>query len=250
MAQLVDVLSGAARLLLSAPAAFALARPLLSAVLALVALEFVTVLPGHYHLRCLSVYLYEIYWRRARGRIGALDAPLVERGLRVRLCDLDFNIHVNNSVYALEADHARFRWYTLWYSNAASPAAFERFGIAVGHVSTVFYKEMRWLLRYRTETRCVGFDAKWLFVEVRFVSGAAERPVLHAVTLARICLKEKRGAERGKTVPPAEALAELHFDVPARLAKSPGCEAGDLLVRTAALLQGGGAATGSGGKAE
>ena len=230
----------AARQLLASATVFARAHPLLSAALAVYALEFVSVTPGFYHARCAAVYLFEIYWKRARGRIGPLDAPLVERGLRVRLCDLDFNLHVNHSVYALEADHARFRWYSLWYSNAASPAAFQRFGIAVGHVSTIFYKEMRWLLRYRTETRCVGFDGKWLFLETRFVSeprpGAAP-PTLHAVTLARICFKEKRGAERGRTVPPAEALAFLAFAVPPALAKSPGCEAGDLLVRTAALLQ-------------
>ena len=221
----------AARQLLATVAA----HPLASVALAVFALEFAPVTPGAYHWRCACMYLYEIYWRRARGRLGAIDAPLAERGLRVRLCDLDFNQHVNNSCYALEADFARFRWYCLFFSNGASPEGFARLHVAVGHVSSVFYKEMRWLLSYRTETRCTGFDAKWLFVETRFVSERSG--VLHAVTTARICFKEKRGAERGKTVPPAEALALLRFAVPEGLNKSPGAEAGALLVRTATLLQ-------------
>jgi acyl-CoA thioesterase FadM len=206
---------------------------------ALFCVEFVRMIPGAYHVRCLAVYLYEIYWRRARGRIGAIDAPVVASGQRVLLGDLDFNLHMNNAVYALIADHARFHWYVLWFSNAGTPAAFERIHIAVGHVSTIFYKEMRWLQRFRTETRCVGFDAKWCFVEVRFVSEGGRAPAtLHAVTLARICFKEKqRGAAKGRTIPPAEALAMLGFAVPPELAKSPGCEAGALLVRTSALLQ-------------
>ena len=59
----------------------------------------------------------------------------------------------------------------------------------------------------------------------------------HAVTTARICFKEKRGAERGKTVPPAEALAMLRFAVPEGFSKTPGAEVGALLARTATLLQ-------------
>ena len=229
-ASALSFLANAARQLLG----FASARPLASAALAVFALEFVTVTPGAYHARCLAMYLYEVYWRRARGRLGAITVPLVERGLRVRLCDLDFNMHVNNSCYALEADFSRFRWYLLFYSNGASPEGFARLAIAVGHVSTVFYKEMRWLLSFRTETRCIGFDEKWLFLETRFVS---DRTGLHAVTTARICFKEKRGAERGKTVPPAEALAMLRFAVPEGFSKTPGAEVGALLARTATLLQ-------------
>ena len=46
----------AARQLLASATVFARAHPLLSAALAVYALEFVSVTPGFYHARCAAVY--------------------------------------------------------------------------------------------------------------------------------------------------------------------------------------------------
>jgi len=208
-------------------AALALAAPLL--LLLLVLREWWKVLPFVYHLRCIA----HIQFLRLRGwpPLPAADAPLVTRG-RVCVSDLDWNMHQNNSCYFLEADVSRYPWIVALLSGApghTSPAAAARFGLAMGGCDLFFKREMRFAQRWAMETRCVGFDAKWLYIRQTFfdeararrgghvAGGAAPLPAdsVFARGLCRLVFKEKTGAEAGKTVPPAEVLRFLRYDVPA-----------------------------------
>lgn len=222
----------------SAAEAFALARahPFKLLTFAVLTAEFARAVPGVYHLRCMWIVLRDVFLLRTRlaAPLERLDAPVAMRGNRVGLGALDWNLHMNNATYALEADVARYPWFTRFLAAGKSAAAYNRLAIANGTVSTVFYREMRWGQAFTMSTRCVGFDAKWVFLETRFIDEAAPAGrALHAVTLARFVFKEARGALRGKTVPPADVFALVGLAVPAGMPKSTGNESGTLLSRIA-----------------
>jgi hypothetical protein len=91
---------------------------------------------------------------------------------------------------------------------------------AVAGVSTFFFKELQWRARYRMETRVIGYGAKFLTLETRFVllprDGRGEQ--LASVMLARIVFKERVGALRGKTIAPQRILDEFGIAVPESMA--------------------------------
>ena len=223
------------RLLLSAGAGASLATFLF--------LEFYKILPGSYHIRLFTMFGVKLLFRPP---LGSLDKVIISRSI-VRLADLDWNGHVNNGVYALDADlQARYPFMCALMLNKGTP--FRARG-SIGTAVFFFLKEMRWRARYRIETRCVGVDEKWIYTESRwFLEGTAARArpaitaggagagampqeevhgapppaspegdTLAAVKLTRFVFKEPSGPNRGKTVPPSVAFSELDLALPERL---------------------------------
>jgi len=139
-----------------------------AALAAFLAVETYKSWPLSYHFRLFALLLRCRFFPRP---LVALDVPIVTRG-RVRLSDLDYHGHVNNAQYALDADlMARYPWISAVLMNTGVPVgtgAPYRANAFIGSAVFFFVREMRWRARYRIETRCVGVDEKWIFMESRW----------------------------------------------------------------------------------
>ena len=145
-----------------------------AALAAFLAAETYKSWPLSYHVRLFALLLRCRFFPRP---LVALDVPIVSLG-RVRLSDLDYHGHVNNAQYALDADlMARYPWISAVLMNTGNPVgtgAPYRANAFIGSAVFFFVREMRWRARYRIETRCVGVDEKWVYMESRwFLEGAA-----------------------------------------------------------------------------
>jgi acyl-CoA thioesterase FadM len=87
--------------------------------------------------------------------------------LRVWPNDLDFNLHVNNGRYLTLADIARMHWFM---STGVWEAARRWRAIPiVGDALAKFRKDLRVFQSFDIETRMLGWDHRWGFLEHRFV---------------------------------------------------------------------------------
>lgn len=87
--------------------------------------------------------------------------------LRVWPLDLDFNRHVTNGRYFTLADVGRMDY--VLRSGAYRVALRHRALPIVGDVCGKFRRELKLFERFEIHTRMLGWDAKWSFVEHRFV---------------------------------------------------------------------------------
>ena len=81
--------------------------------------------------------------------------------------DLDFNGHVNNGRYLTLADVARMDYVVR--SGVGRLALKKRALPIVGDAIAKFRRDLRPFQRFDIQTRIVGWDDKWVFVEHRFV---------------------------------------------------------------------------------
>jgi len=111
--------------------------------------------------------------RIAKAGIGTLGKSRVDLlattrvWLRVWPNDLDFNLHVNNGRYLTLADIGRMHWFVrtrLW-----SVARQEKALPVVGDAIAKFRKELGAFDKFCIETRMLGWDERWGFIEHRFV---------------------------------------------------------------------------------
>ncbi|MBD9427729.1 thioesterase family protein [Pseudomonas sp. PDM15] len=132
-------------------------------------------------------------WRRP---VPGLATTVVR--LRVWPLDLDFNRHVTNGRYFTLADVGRMDY--VLRSGAYRVALRQRALPIVGDVWGKFRRELRLFEAFEIHTRMLGWDAKWSFVEHRFVKDGR---VLGVVVM--------RGLFRGPkgNVSPAEFAREL-----------------------------------------
>jgi acyl-CoA thioesterase FadM len=134
----------------------------------------------------------------ARSRVEVLSTTRVR--LRVWPNDLDFNLHVNNARYLAVADVGRLHWFArtgllrVAQSHKASPI--------VGDVIAKFRRDLKVFQSFEIHTRLIGWDARWGFIEHRFVRAGR---VIGAVTV--------RGVFKGPagTVEPAKLLGGLGY---------------------------------------
>lgn len=121
--------------------------------------------------------------------------------LRVWPLDLDFNRHVTNGRYFTLADVGRMDY--VLRSGAFRVALRHRALPIVGDVWGKFRRELKLFERFEVHTRMLGWDAKWTFVEHRFVK---DQRVVGVVVM--------RGLFRGPkgNVPPTEFVRELSMD--------------------------------------
>lgn len=131
--------------------------------------------------------------------VSGLDTTVVS--MRVWPLDLDLNRHVTNGRYFTLADIGRMDY--VLRSGSFRVALRHRALPIVGDVWGKFRRELRLFERFEVHTRMLGWDAKWSFVEHRFVK---DQRVI-AVVVMRGLFKGPKG-----TVPPSEFARELGLD--------------------------------------
>jgi acyl-CoA thioesterase FadM len=102
-----------------------------------------------------------------KSRVDLLATTRVR--LRVWPNDLDFNLHVNNGRYLTLADIGRMHWFMrtrLWDVARADKAL-----PVVGDAIAKFRKELGAFQTFCIDTRMLGWDERWGFIEHRFVRG-------------------------------------------------------------------------------
>ena len=113
-------------------------------------------------------------WLRLfRVGLGVIGQPkvnlLATTRIRVRVWpnDLDFNLHVNNGRYLTLADLGRLHWFAR--TGLLAMARRERALPIVGDVIAKFRRELKPFETFEIQSRLVGWDEKWAFLEHRFV---------------------------------------------------------------------------------
>jgi acyl-CoA thioesterase FadM len=89
--------------------------------------------------------------------------------MRVLPNDLDFNGHVNNGRYFTLADIGRMDF--VLRTGTAKVALKHKALPIVGDAMAKFRKDLKVFERYEMQTRVLGWDEKWVFMEHRFVRG-------------------------------------------------------------------------------
>ena len=115
--------------------------------------------------------------------------------LRVRLRDLDSNLHMNNGRYFSIADFGRFDLGLrsgLWW-----PALRRGWQPVAGDADARFSRSLQPFQRYELQSRLLGWDDKWFFSEHRFVRDGR----VCALVVVRYLLISKQGPVSG-AVPP------------------------------------------------
>jgi acyl-CoA thioesterase FadM len=104
---------------------------------------------------------------RFRGPVQLFDTSVVR--LRVLPNDLDFNGHVNNGRYLSLADLGRLDF--VIRTGAVRVAIANRTIPLIGDAVAKFRKDLKLFQRYDLQSRLLGWDEKWIFMEHRFVRG-------------------------------------------------------------------------------
>jgi hypothetical protein len=164
--------------------------------------------PGVFHLRLAASVLLGAFWE---GRLRSVTEH-VESTERVLLCDMDINLHQNNSIYNLLADVSRYHWLSRLL--AGNLSRYRQIKIANGGVSMFFLRELRFFQKYSVSTFCLGMDDKWAYMRAEFCSGGrGSKRVVHAVGVCRLVFKELSG----KTIRPADFFRSLGYSVDEKL---------------------------------
>lgn len=130
-----------------------------------------------------------------------------KRRFRVGLRDIDFNMHINNARYMVFME--RGRWdhpvkTASWDSFLANKLNFIVAGIEMGYI-----REIRLFKTFEVETRYVGWDEKYFYLEQRFVADGK----IHAYGLVKAVL-----LQQGKLASPASVVTLLGIkDAPPEL---------------------------------
>jgi acyl-CoA thioesterase FadM len=104
--------------------------------------------------------------------IGAASVDLLATtriSLRVWPNDLDINFHVNNGRYLALADIGRIHWFAL--TGILGVARRQKAFPVVGDAIAKFRRDLKAFETFEIQTRLIGWDRKWGFIEHRFVRG-------------------------------------------------------------------------------
>ena len=108
--------------------------------------------------------------RAGLGVVGKTKVDLLATtriSLRIWPNDLDFNLHVNNGRYLTLADIGRIHWFLL--SGVLGVARQQRSFPVIGDAIAKFRHDLKVFQTFEVHTRLIGWDAKWGFLEHRFV---------------------------------------------------------------------------------
>lgn len=111
-------------------------------------------------LRLIGLLLF-----RNRQRVDALATTRVR--LRAWPTDLDLNGHVNNGRYLMLADLARIDWFLR--TGVMQTALRQRARPVVGDAVAKFRRDLRLFQSFEIQSRLLGWDERWGFLEHRFV---------------------------------------------------------------------------------
>jgi acyl-CoA thioesterase FadM len=112
-------------------------------------------------LRMLRIFIGTL----TRPKIALLDTSRIRA--RVWLNDLDINLHLNNARYLSFADLGRLDWFIR--SDVLKLARQHQAFPMIGDLIAKFRRDMKLFQTCEVQTRLVGWDHKWAFVEHRFV---------------------------------------------------------------------------------
>jgi acyl-CoA thioesterase FadM len=119
--------------------------------------------------------------------------------------DLDVNIHMNNGRFLSVMDLGRF---DLTFRTGLGRAMLRnRWQPLVGGVTIRYRRSLDPFERYELHTRLLGWDAKWFFLEQRFLKKGGD---LAAEGVVRALFRGKAG-----NVPVAEVLVQMGYEGPA-----------------------------------
>lgn len=175
--------------------------------LGILILSFNKNFPFVYTLRHLVTFLY--YRMILRTPLDPLGGT-ASHHMVVLPGDIDFQFHMNNSVYNLESEFCRAEWHirTRFVEHCRS----QKWRVSNGGVSFQFLRELRLFEIYRTRTRLIAFDKKWIGLETVFETGPLASPVTHAVGFCRVVVKESSGSQKGKTVSPEDVFRRIGLE--------------------------------------
>lgn len=133
---------------------------------------------------------------QSRGQRADLEAT-TRVHTRTLPSDLDLNRHVNNGRYLQLADLGRFDWFyrTGVMQAAARVGAFP----VIGDLSARYLKQMGAFEKLDIETRLLGIDGRWLYLETRLLTARGELAAL-------VTVRGLFWSPRGKPAP-ADVLA-------------------------------------------
>lgn len=153
------------------------------------------------------VLLFRTLWK---GLTLWLRPPLEPLGtsvlvFRVWPNDLDVNVHMNNGRFLSVMDLGRF---DLSFRTQLGRAMLRnRWTPLVGGVTIRYRRSLDPFERYELHTRLLGWDAKWFFLEQRFLKQGGD---LAAEAVVRALFRGKDG-----NVPVAEVLRQMGYEGPA-----------------------------------
>ena len=152
------------------------------------------------------VLLFRTLWKgltlRFRSPLEALGTSVL--AFRVWPNDLDVNVHMNNGRFLSVMDLGRF---DLTFRTGLGRAMLRnRWKPLVGGVTIRYRRSLDPFERYELHTRLLGWDAKWFFLEQRFLKGGRD---LAAEGVVRALFRGKGG-----NVPVAEVLRQMGYEGP------------------------------------
>ena len=106
--------------------------------------------------------LLTLAWRK---KVGVLEPSRLR--MTVLPNDLDFNMHVNNGRYLTLANVGRIDF--VFRTGVFRTAMALRARPVVGDAIAKFRRDLKVFQRYILETRLLGWDDKWIFIEQRFI---------------------------------------------------------------------------------
>ncbi|GEM_PF-2130134 len=139
-----------------------------------------------YTMRLASHFL----WYAKKPKIQAFDS--ISQNYRAWPWICDNNLHVNNAQYLRLMEFGRVEW--IARMKLLRPILRGEVSFVVAGMSMLFRREIRWMRRFRIETRLVAFDQKWLFLQQDFVFDNAGSSVIAARGLLRIQPRTQKAA--------------------------------------------------------
>jgi YbgC/YbaW family acyl-CoA thioester hydrolase len=91
----------------------------------------------------------------------------IKRGFRVGLADIDFNMHINNARYMVFMERAR--WDHPVQTASWDLMLKEKLNFIVAGIEMGYIREIRLGARFEVESRYLGWDDKYVYLEQRFL---------------------------------------------------------------------------------
>ncbi len=126
----------------------------------------------------------------------------VKRSFRVGLADIDFNMHINNARYMVFMERAR--WDHPVQTGTWDIMLKEKLNFIVAGIEMGYIREIRLAKKFHVESRYLGWDEKYFYLEQRFVADGK----IHAYGMVKAVFLQ----QGKKTVPDkvAETLGIAH----------------------------------------
>lgn len=118
---------------------------------------------------------------------------VIKRSFRVGLRDIDFNMHINNARYMVFMERAR--WDHPVQTNTWNVMLKDKLNFIVAGIEMGYIREIRLGKRFDVETRYIGWDEKYIYLEQRFVVDGK----IHAYGLVKaVFLQQGKRANPGE----------------------------------------------------